>query len=594
MSSSIGLPACVRVFFFGFLLTPALLGQNYHGIATQEPWSEELSGGSFKGVVSGRFSDDAMLDAVVQVGNQLVLLTDPAQQTFFSPFGGETIDFVRWPGAPTDRVIASEPARIAVYSWNGGTGTLDIGTPLTGPFPATLGLELEIDPVDGIPRLAGLEADGMTFFIGSLQDGCSGGCYTEEGRFPISLDVGETVSSFEILQWDGAGGLEFLVHTTSELHLLSSTGTPLVSPIPVPATRSIIERFHDAGLARDRAVFFFGGLPAGEFFGAVIDNRYPVLEPPLLFGPITIGQIGFFDYDGDGWTDLWAPLDQTAEAFLLYGAVSPMFPSESTFEADLEQTTVIPLAPLDPPEGIPSSTASIGDTGDFDLDGDVDFLFVSDDFQHVNFLRGDTYNEDFRIPHLDYASFMKATTGGQTTFSYGLEVRIPYPTYPREANEVSTIKKLTVEVFYQPEFGAAVEPLPRAFVTTPLVEGSTPMDQVKYGRAPSPPSFPPGGGEHEVDDFGGPSGGSPGIGSLVNVPVSFGVTGDQTGAVYQFRFRLLGAADEQIGPALIEYFSDDEGTSQQLEVENSPWLEPDNGFGFHRRGGVGRICWPCF
>ncbi|MAB80933.1 MAG: hypothetical protein CMJ89_16425, partial [Planctomycetes bacterium] len=429
----------MRVFFFGFLLTPALLGQNYHGVATQEPWREELSGGSFKRVIGGRFSDDTVLDAVVQIGSQLVLLTDPAQQTFFSPFGGETIDFVRWPGAPTDKLIASEPDRIAIYSWGGGTATFDVGTPLIGPAPAALGLEFEIDPVDGIPRLAGLEAGGTSFFIGSLQDSCSGGCYSEEGSFTISLDMGETVSSFEILQWDGVGGLEFLVHTTSELHLLSSTGTPLVSPIPVPATQSIIERFQDAELARDRAVFFFGGPPAGEFFGAVLDNRYPVLEPPILFGPLTVGQIGFFDYDGDGLTDVWAPTDQTAEAYLLYGADSPMFPSESTFEADLEQTTVISLAPPDPPDCIPSPTASIGDTGDFDLDGDVDFLFVSDDFEHVNFLRGDTYNEDFRIPHLDYASFMKATTGGQTTFSYGLEVRIPYPTYRREANEVSTI-----------------------------------------------------------------------------------------------------------------------------------------------------------
>ena len=103
--------------------------QNYHGAATPSPWHPSLQG-SFHGVSSGHYDPGVMLDAVVHVGSQLVLLPDPGQQTFFVPFGVDVSSFVHLPrpaGGAVDRILAVEAARVAVYEWDGGAGSMDAG-----------------------------------------------------------------------------------------------------------------------------------------------------------------------------------------------------------------------------------------------------------------------------------------------------------------------------------------------------------------------------------------------------------------------------------------------------------------------------------
>jgi hypothetical protein len=91
---------------------------NYHGFATQVAWDATLGAdGSFENVLAGRYTDDVLLDVVVQKGTQLVLFADTAQQHVYSPFGAEALDAVRWPGSSTDAIIASEATGATVYSW---------------------------------------------------------------------------------------------------------------------------------------------------------------------------------------------------------------------------------------------------------------------------------------------------------------------------------------------------------------------------------------------------------------------------------------------------------------------------------------------
>ena len=569
-----------------FTLSSLPAAQNYHGVASQSPWHPSLTG-TFGGVTSGHYTPDVRLDAVVQAGSRLVLLRNPGQETFFFPFGGPVSSFAHFSasgGEALDRILAVESARVAVYEWSDAAGGFDGGTSIAGLQPQPDSIEIVVDPVDGTAFLAGLESDGRTLFVGTLQG--TPATYQEQGRFTLAEDV----RSWQLMQWDGVAGFEFLLHTLSEIHLLSSTGAPLITSIAASGVTSILERFYDPELASDRGFWFTELTGPGDFVGLIFDQRFPPdIEPSLLFGTIGLAQVGFLDYDGDRRLDMWFSNASAAEAYILYGNEAAFFPVESTFGVNLDQTTVIPLDG-DPNSGIDSLLPSLGATGDFDLDGDVDFLFVNDEYQHVNFIRGDTIDEGFLLPDIHEYVLTKDTGSGLETWTFDLDVSIPWPTYPRE-DDVSIIEKLRVEVYFQHEIGAYIDPVPRAVVEHPVFEGVPPSPRTRLGRAPGAPSSA---GTVLVQDQNEPVG-APGIGEIIGFPVSFQVTGDPDVAVYQFRLSLLGAGNEEIGPARIEYYADDEGTSNTLAGQYSPWSlgDPDNGFGFHRRGGIGGFCALC-
>ena len=578
-------------------MVPLLAAQNYHGIATQSPWHPSLADGDFKRVTSGRYSDDVLLDACVQVGSQLVLLIDPGQQMIFAPFGGDVVDFVHYPaptgnpGGERDRIIAAESGRVAVYEWNIGLGAFGAGLTIPGLQGNPKGIELALDSADGIARIGGLEADGRTLYMGTLNDGCPRTCYAEEGRFTLPPELGPVIA-WEIMQWDGLAGLEYLVRTQTQFHVFDGTGAAMVAAVPASGSKALIEAFFDPVLARDRGFWFTEGTAPNDFIGFVFDNRYPPeVEPALFFGSLDVGQLGFFDYDLDGWTDLWFSTETTDETYLLYGFENPVFPVDSTFGLNLQQTTVIPLGG-DPDSGVDSFNASLGTTGDFDLDGDVDFLFVNDDHQHVNFIRGDHLEEDFLLPAIHEYTLTKTAARPDDIWTFDLMVSIPWPTHSREGNGDSVIKKMLIEVFYQPEQGSAIDPTPRTILLQAIQEGAVPTTQHKHDLTLLTPSS---GGAHDVDEYSEPVGGTQGIGEIIQFSVSFPVTNDPIIAIYQFRLRLLGDDGQQVGPALIEYYADDDEVSTNLSNEYNPWNpgDPDNGFGFHRRGGIGSFCQAC-
>ena len=569
------------------LALPSLPGaQNYHGAASQSPWHPSLTG-TFAGISAGHYGPGVKLDAVVQAGSRLVLLSDPAKETFFSLFANDVSSFAHLPASTAgglDRILAVESARVAVYEWSDSAASFDGGTPLDDLSSQPESVAIVVDPVDGASILAGLETDGRTLFVGTLQG--TPLTYVEQGRFTMVEDV----RSWQLMQWDGAAGLELLVHSLSEVHLLRASGTPLIPSIAASGTTSILQRFHDPVLMADRGFWFTELSGPGDYVGVLFDQRFPPdLEPALLFGPVALAQVGFLDYDGDRRLDMWFSNASAAEAYVLYGHEAPVFPFDSTFGVNLDLTTIIPLDG-DPKSGIDSVLPSLGATGDFDLDGDVDFLFVSDEYQHVNFVRGDTIDESFLLPDIHEYVLTKDTSTDQETWTFDLNVSIPWPTYPRESG-VSVIEKLCIEVFFQPEVGASIDPVPRAVVEYPLSEALPPSPRARLGRAPGAPSSA---GTAGIPDPTDPVGDS-GIGEVLGFPVSFGVNEDAPEAIYQFRLSLLGAGDVELGPARIEYYADDEGTSNQLAGQYSPWssTEPDNGFGFHRRGGIGGFCALC-
>ena len=383
---------------------------NYKGFASQYAWNPTLGAGEpFKNVLAGRYTNDVLLDIVVQKGGQLVFLSDPSQEYFYGSFGNETLDAVRWPQDPlirTDRLIASELGQIAVYGWD-DSGAPEPGMPIPGLAPAALGLDLAVDPVGGATFLGMLHADGQTITYGELSfGGCAGGCFSPV----LSLALGEPVVEWELFQWDGLAGLELLVHTTTEFRVIDSTGLDLTAPLAAQDVKSILGRFFDPALGVDRGLWYAELNPIPEFIGIVFDNRYPDLEPPISFGTLDTGHFGFMDYNSDGRLDVWFPTETTGQAILLYGQNSPTFPFEQSFGLDLEQSTLFELGG-DPASGIANTLSSIGDTGDFDLDGDTDFFFVSDDHQHLNFVRGDVNSEDLYGPSLRSFSFTE--TGGE-------------------------------------------------------------------------------------------------------------------------------------------------------------------------------------
>ena len=565
--------------------------RNYSGIASQYVWNTTLgTTGPFKNVIAGRFTQDPLPDLVVHKGSELVYLKDPGQQYFYQTFGGATLDAVLWPGDQRDAIVACELGQITLYEWD-DTGLIGPPRPFAS-LPSASEIDLEVDPVGGASFLGLLEVDGSTITYGEIQpQGCVGVCFSQVLR----LDLAENVLSWQLIQWDGIAGLELIVHTPTQVRVIDAAGLDVVEPVSAQDVTSIFGRYFDPELGADRGYWYTEVAP--DFFGILYDNRYPTLEPATAFGTLEMGRFGFADYNGDDLLDVWFPTVTTGEAIVLYGQSQPSFPVDQTFGLDLQKSTLFPVIG-NPEIDVPPTRASIGDTGDFDFDGDLDFFFVSDDYEHLNFVRGDVRDEDLYGPSLRNYSFELVAPGegdGGVEYNFTLEVGIPYPVHPRLPGGQSVLRKLEIAIHVQPDPTGPVQPHPRFVQIHDLPPTVFPIDRDPLGR---PGSGPTQLGEYEVGDFEAPGNTYPGLGPSELVPLDFPLFNDPGGAVYQFRFRLLGGSGNQIGPAHVQYFANDMQTQAFLEGQYDPWgdislLDPENGFGFHRRGGLGGFCATC-
>jgi hypothetical protein len=533
----------------------------YGGIDSEQVWAAPYPPeGNFRGLWAGRLDEDELLDAVVLDGTRAVYFQSPAQDHRFTVFSSAARALVPWPALSPfgrDRVLVSEPDRLALNAFGAGAYAKTV----VGGGNVAGAQRLELLVLGRTTWLAGLAEDGRTLFLGQILEharrrapkGPSELGYLETTRFTLPDDV----LAWELLQWDGLGPPELAVQTADLLEIRAADASSLLAISVLASSQPVLERFRDGVYPADR-LFLILPDALGVPIAFLVDQRFsdplqPELEPGFAF--VDVGQVGFDDYDGDGVDDLWATLPLLLEAgnltlgngVLLHGASSPQFPLQPTFLYDPEKTSFFDLRGLvpDPPQ---PTQAPFGDAGDFDLDGDLDFLFVSDDYDHLNFVRGDAVDEEALVPSIVDFAFTDAA--GQLTFQ--LDLHVPLLAYGAVGRPATL---LGVDVHYQSELDAQIEPVARlSNATFPLSSES------------------------------------------LQVPLSFGTTGDSPLAIYQFRLRVLDGGGLQLGPPLVEYFTASAVSFQQLASQPNPWGRSpldSGGNGFHRRAVVGPLCVLC-
>ena len=511
------------------LLTSPALGQTiYDGARHDVPWRGPAPIAATE-LKAGRITDgDPLQDAVVLSGTDLVLLHGPGENDAQLHFASGVAAFELWrDGINPSSVMASNATGLEVYAWSASLQAMESLGHASTDIRTHNASSLSIIENGGSLRLAGVSADGSTVFCGSLV----GNTFSADHSFSVAGQV----KAWCYLQWDGSGPLELLVHDANGLNLFDEAGNALwAAPYASTAANPHLTRFRDPNLGADRAVWSTTDT-AGAGLLFVLDQRLPAFEPPLAFGPLQVGALDMFDWNGDGLSDLFLSSSSIREARVLTRQGEAIFPTQNTFT--LTESEVFNLHHHTTPV---QTGASLGVGADFDLDGDVDLLLVSNDDAHIELLRNKDLNDLLYKPvPLSTQYNVYGPLGGPFNYGVTCSYLIPWGAYPPLPGTLnSPISTLEVEILLQTSYGAEIDGvrLDHAFVE---------LDESSF--------------------------------SAPEVTLDFPVADVPPGAVFQFRARVhveqAGTNEKMAGPAWITLESLDPTTADLIAAETDPWTE---------------------
>lgn len=321
---------------------------------------------NFRKIISGEFTGDWKLDAVVMNGSQPTLIVAPETFDTAIPVGGAAPanDIATLPGVAgaKDKILTVNAAGLRCYERNSANSTWILNTLRDASSPWAGARLVAVAEVNGPPPvdIVGIGANGRDVLIEYAN---SDGTYTPGVTFQA---YGTTVTSLLPLNWRGTG-----TPVTAEIALISPQGIELreqtgvfIEGLNYTASPIIGTVINDSGTSIQRlaTVTRWNGVDRLTIYG---DTK---TESWMSLGNAGVVSMAAGDVNGDGDTELFLSVNTEAKFWRL----DNLSPAVVTYNV----SAVTKYAYGAPGRNPAINLAGLA-PGDFDSDGALDILAPS-------------------------------------------------------------------------------------------------------------------------------------------------------------------------------------------------------------------------
>ena len=419
--------------------------------------------GAMTRTVSGEMTGDHLGDAVVLVGNQPVFLFNAGLHHALTdlPAKGHEIACLR-AGAQDGRdalLLASANRRLELWTPNLREQTFHSEPLGTIAWVGVTDLRTGDLNGDGAHGIVGLPAtrDGLLV----LQ--------RPRGVPELRLWTSYTIYSFELIEWDGAPGLELALMTSEGMKVCDFDLQVLwQNAAGGPGDRIAV--IHQPSLGHDRLVGCIQG--GATVFLYTADAT--TIDPPISLGGATLTALATGDFDADGQEDLLISHQTTGELALFTNSYEA---TGASFSWDPGTWALYDLTE----DGSGSAPAPWNEATpifvDLDLDGDADVLHPVEKDDAIVLMRSSAVDHEAYAPLVGEGCYQLDEDTGESRVT--LQV-VPPPLAP------SVDDAIEVVLWRQPDALAPTDPVPVSLTTVPLT--AWPLEVVLTFTEPQPSS----------------------------------------------------------------------------------------------------------
>ncbi len=388
-------PSLLRTCVAAALLASAAAAQS----PTFSGWRSDLHlwteiSGTAQSLEPGRLNGDTRMDALLRTNDTLAVVIGPGLFESYSTFADSPTGATVVAGSTQDSVAAATSSGLSLWSWSSSAGAM-VETVLSTSASWQNAVELQSLPHTSGQAIVGLSADRTSIVRGVW----TGSSWTAEST--INVDV--VVRSWSLLDFTTGSGHEYATVSANGFTVFDNAGNEVATPLAEFGGGEQLYRVPGATAGKDVVAYIFPF--SGYWYLSVVSLQSSptiayVAEPAqFIGGPVADAQIA--DWDLDGKADLVITSANTPETWILHRervANSPWL-----FQADPASVYHVPHSPdEDGPSHMLTKTA----LADFDFDGDVDLLGVSqvEGASGLSLFRNTPRNENARRPRLNVSS----------------------------------------------------------------------------------------------------------------------------------------------------------------------------------------------